>query len=67
MDKTDAIAPYADEEHVKIFQTLQKLTSIGFVEPVDEDHMYFAAMNQKACRLTAIGKYYWRLVSKRRI
>lgn len=66
-DKTDAIVPYSDAEHVKIFKTLQKLTSIGFVVPVDEEHMYFAAMHSKACRLTAIGKYYWRLVDEGRI
>ena len=67
LDKTDAIAPYADAGHVKIFKTLQKLTSIGFVVPIDEEHMYFAAIHNKACRLTAIGKYYWRLVAEGRI
>lgn len=66
-DKQDAISPYADANHIKIFKTLQKLASIGFVIPVEEEYMYYAAMRNKACRLTAIGKYYWRLVNEGRI
>lgn len=61
------ISPYANKVNVKKFTTLQKLQSIGFVRPVDEEHMYYAAMNNKACRLTALGKYYWRLVYNGRI
>lgn len=55
------VEPYANEENVANFKILQKLQSIGFVEPVDEEFMYFAAMNSKKCRLTEIGKYYWKL------
>ena len=61
------VEPYADEEHVKIFKQLQQLESVGFVEPVGEEHMYFAAMNSKACRLTAVGQYYWKLLDDKRI
>jgi hypothetical protein len=46
---------------------LQKLQSIGFVKPVDEEFMYFAAMKSKTCILTELGKYYWRLVKDGRI
>lgn len=53
--------PYANDENVVTFKKLQKLTSNGLVEPVGEDHMYFAAMNNKECRLTALGKYYLNL------
>lgn len=60
----DVIEPYANKENTEIFADLQKLESIGIVVPVGEDHMYFAAMNGKACRLTPIGKHYWRLVNK---
>lgn len=59
--------PYADKANVAKFKKLQKLQSIGFVEPVDAQFMYFAAMDSKACRLTKIGKYYWRLVKEGRI
>lgn len=56
------VEPYANAENVSKFKTLQKLHSIGLVNPVDTPHMYFAAMESKSCRLTELGKYYWRLV-----
>lgn len=59
--------PQAIQAHVELFQKLQKLQSIGFVEPVGEQFMYFAAMNSKACKLTTLGRYYWHLVAKGRI
>ena len=61
------IEPYANKDNVRKFKMLQKLQSIGFVKPVDEQYMYFAAMNCKACRLTELGRYYWRLVNDGRI
>lgn len=61
------IEPYANAENVKNFKCLQELQKIGFVEPVGAPFMYFAAMKSKSCRLTAIGKYYWRLVKNNRI
>ena len=65
--KHKIVAPFASNDNVQIFKTLQKLQSIGFVEPVGEQHMYFAAMNSKGCRLTELGKYYWRLVRNNRL
>lgn len=53
--------PYANEDHVKIFKELQLFESVGLIEPVGEEHMYFAAMHNKACRLTALGTRYWKL------
>lgn len=61
------VEPYADAENVRNFKVLQKLQSIGFVKPVDEEFMYFAAMKSKTCKLTELGKYYWRLVNAGRI
>jgi len=46
---------------------LQKLQSVGLIVPVDEQHMYYAAINSKACKLTALGYHYWRLVKDKRI
>ena len=54
-------------EHEKVFADLQKLRDAGLVEPVDETHMFFAAVNSKACQLTTLGKYYWRLLDNDRI
>lgn len=61
------VEPYAFAKNTAIFSDLQKLESIGLVVPVDEEHMYFAAMNSKSCGLTAIGKQYWKLVKEKRI
>jgi uncharacterized caspase-like protein len=60
-------APYAILENTKKFKLLQKLVSIGLVVPVGEDHMYFAAMNEKSCKLTPLGKHYWSLIRNNRI
>ena len=65
--KHDYVAPYADPDNVRKFKLLQKLQSIGFVKPVNEEYMYFAAMHSTGCRLTELGKYYWRLVNDGKI
>lgn len=57
----------ADDAHVAVFKDLQKMAGVGLVVPVDEEHMYFAAMNSKACRLTALGYQYWRLAQERKL
>lgn len=62
----DVIEPYTDDGHVAIFKDLQLFESVGLVEPVDEEHMYFAAMHSKACKLTALGLHYWKLSKDRR-
>lgn len=56
--------PYKDNTNADIFGALQKMTRVGLVVPVGEEHMYFAAMNRKSCRLTPLGKHYWELVKK---
>jgi hypothetical protein len=57
----------AIKEKVTIFKDLQKFESVGLVKPVGEEHMYFAAMNSKGCRLTAMGFQYWRLVNEKKV
>jgi uncharacterized caspase-like protein len=59
--------PFANEENVSTFKNLQKLESVGLIVPIDEEHMYFAAMNSKKCRLTSLGHHYWRLVKEGKI
>lgn len=59
--------PYSNSENVKIMKNLQKMESVGLIKPIDEEHMYFAAMNSKACRLTSLGYHYWNLVKKGKI
>lgn len=59
--------PYATESNIFVFKELQKMSNIGLIKPIGEDHMYFAAMNSKSCKLTALGYHYWQLVKKDRI
>lgn len=62
----DCMEPYAKAENVAIFKELQQLESVGLIEPVEDEHMYFAAMNSRPCRLTALGHHYWRLAKDKR-
>jgi hypothetical protein len=55
------------QENAEKFALLQKYNRINLVQPVGEEHMYFAAMNSKGCQLTILGKHYWSLVKKERI
>jgi hypothetical protein len=57
----------AKPDNVKIFKELQKLQSVGLVVPVEAEFMYFAAINSKSCRLTALGYQYWRLVNEKKL
>jgi hypothetical protein len=59
--------PYAIPENVLVFKDLQKFQSVGLVVPSDAPYMYFAAMESKSCKLTALGYHYWRLVKDKRI
>ena len=65
--KHDYLQPYAIQDNVAIFKKLQKLQSVGLVEPVGAQYMYFAAMESKACKLTALGVHYMHLAKKKRI
>jgi len=47
-----------NEANERIFAVLQRCRAAKMVEPVGEDHLYFAAMNDKACRLTPLGRHY---------
>ena len=61
----DSDAPI--DENTDKFSILQKFNRINLVVPVGEDHMYYAAMNSKSCKLTVLGAHYWNLVNSDRI
>jgi hypothetical protein len=56
-----------DAAKEKIFGHLQRLRAARLLEPVGDDHMYWAAMNRKSCALTPLGRHYWRLAKEQRI
>jgi len=61
------IEPFANSKNVAILKDLQEYESVNLVKPVEAKHMYFAAMNSKSCKLTALGYHYWHLVKEGKI
>ncbi len=60
-------SPTAEAGNVAMFSALQALHRVHLVLPVNAPHMYDAAMQSQACRLTPSGRYYWRLAKDNRI
>ncbi len=60
-------SPKANKENCEKFAILQKYNRVNLVIPVGAEHMYFAAIENKSCKLTALGEHYWNLVDKVRI
>lgn len=56
--------PYAVSENVLIFTKLQKLNRFGIIIPVEREDMYFAAMDNKSCKLTPLGMHYWQMINE---
>jgi hypothetical protein len=54
-------------EHEAIFGHLQKYRNARLLEPVGAEHMYFAAMQSLSCRLTPLGRQYWRLAKEKHL
>ncbi len=59
--------PSAEPAKVAAFKELQKMQAVGLVVPVGAEYMYFAAMESRSCRLTAMGHQYWRLAKEGRL
>jgi hypothetical protein len=53
-------------EHEAVFKTLQKYRAAKLVDPVGEEHMYYAATNSTGCQLTPLGRHYWHMASEGR-
>lgn len=53
-------------EQEKIFADLQRMRNAGLVLPVDAEHLYYAAMNRKSCKLTPLGRYCLRLAKMKK-
>ena len=56
-----------DSAAEETFRYLQRCNRVKLVEPIDEEDMYYAAMNSTGCRLTALGRFYWKLADDGRI
>jgi hypothetical protein len=59
--------PEPDPNNTLKFALLQKYNRLNLLVPVNAPHMWHAAMENKSCKLTALGEHYRRLVEKNRI
>ncbi|GAA4918426.1 caspase family protein [Nesterenkonia rhizosphaerae] len=55
--------PDPDPLNTATFKVLQNYVKVNLVRSVDSPHMYYAAMESKACVLTVLGQHYWNLVN----
>lgn len=53
-----------NELHEADFGILQQCRAANLVEPVGEQHLYYAAMSNKSCVLTPLGRHYWRMADR---
>ncbi len=51
----------------QIFRKLQTMRDARLLVPHGADHLFYAAVHSKACRLTALGRYYWQLAKADRL
>ncbi|MBY0567355.1 MAG: caspase family protein [Hyphomonadaceae bacterium] len=56
-----------DEDNVRLYRELQSCNRHGLVVPVDQPHMWHAAVYATGCRLTAVGAHYRKLAEMKRI
>jgi len=57
--------PPPDPRNTAKFAILQRYNRVNLLVPVDAPHMWHAAMECKACKLTTLGEYYRRLVEQK--
>jgi hypothetical protein len=63
----DENAPDHDPKLAPHMSVLRIARSARLVEPVGAEQLYYAVMYGKACRLTPLGKHYWRMVKEGRL
>jgi hypothetical protein len=54
-------------EHEADFLILQHCRSAKLLEPVGEQHLFYAAVNSKSCRLTPLGQLFWLMAKRGRL
>jgi len=60
-------APPPNPANTPKFAILQRYNRVNLLVPIDALHMWNAAMESKACKLTVLGEHYRRLVERKRI
>jgi hypothetical protein len=64
-------APTDDQKHYpeneKILNHFQKYRDARLLVPYGEDHLFWAAIRNKGCKLTTLGQFYWSLAKENKI
>ncbi|MEX2598101.1 MAG: caspase family protein [Dehalococcoidia bacterium] len=55
-------APPPDPSNVATFGVLQAYNRVNLLKPLDAPHMWHAAIESRACKLTVLGEHYRKLV-----
>ena len=58
--------PEPIEENVKIYKFFQSCNRQGLIKPNDVEDMYYAAINETGCKLTALGAHYRKMAETRK-
>ncbi|MDW3194943.1 MAG: caspase family protein [Cytophagales bacterium] len=61
-----AIEP-RDRKNELEYKLIQKFIAASLVKPSSRDHIYYEAIENGSCELTALGKLYWRMSKNNRI
>ncbi len=56
-----------DVDKQEQFRNLQKFRDAGLLVRVGAQSLYHAVVHSRACELTTLGRYYWRLVNEKKI
>lgn len=56
-----------NEQNQAVFAILQHFRAAKLVEPIGTEHMYFAAMENRSCRLTPLGEHYRHMATEERL
>ncbi len=56
-----------NKEHESAYTRLQQYRDARLLVPVGEEYLYYAAKNSKPCRLTDLGRFYWKLANEGKI
>ncbi len=54
-------------EHEEIFSHFQKYRDARLLVPDGADHLFWAAVRNKGCKLTTLGQFYWSLAKGNKI
>ncbi len=56
-----------DRKNIKKMKHLREYYALGLLVPVGEKYLYNAAKNNTSCKLSRLGRYYWKMVDKNKI